>query len=193
MLKALIFGALLLLGQPLRQTPIPASRLDQQAGAGGLHFGQTGATIPNFATQFRRQGKPRLHTQLYKRLRDTTQLGGLGRPDSYWFRQGQFVGIDFISCQKRAPEHALQLLTAQYGPPLADTLAGEFYWLGQRTFIMLDLPPRRSIGGCTSVLIGSLAMLNELVVESPVRARARQLLHWQPDSIGLPKQWAVPR
>ncbi|MDO7887887.1 hypothetical protein [Hymenobacter cheonanensis] len=172
------------------QAPPPGFRLDQQASAGGVAFGQAATAIPGFAAQFRKQGRPRLRTQLYKRLQDTTQLGGLGRPDSYWFRQGQFIGIDFNSCRKQAPEQALQALTVRYGPPQADTLAGEFYWLGQRTFILLETPKGHS-GGCTSVLIGSLAMLNELVRESSVRARARQLLRWQPDSLGLPRQ--LPR
>ena len=189
-MKKLAF-CVLLLSQPFQQ--VPASlKLDQQPSAGGIGFGQTTVEISDFAAQFRKQGKPRLRTQLYKRLRDTTQLGSLGRPDSYWFRQGQFVGIDFISCRKQAPEQALHLLTARYGPPQADTLAGEFYWLGQRTFILLDTP-RNGRVGCTSVLIGSLAMLNELVVESAVRAQARRLLQWRPDSIGLPKQRAVSR
>lgn len=191
MRRLLALGALLVLCQPPRQAPRPVFKLDQQAGAAGIVFGQTTANIPSFATQFRKQGKPRLRTQLYKRLPDTTQLGSLGRPDSYWFRQGQFIGIDFSSCRKQAPEQALQALTARYGLPQADTLTGEFYWLGQRTVILLELPPKGHIGGCTSVLIGSLAMLNELVRESSVRAQARQLLHWQPDSLGLPRQ--LPR
>lgn len=187
MLKLLALSTLLLLGQPLRQAPGPTFKLDQQAGVGGVAFGRTAAEIPSFAAQFRKQGQPRLRTQLYKRRQDTTQLGLLGRPDSYWFRQGQFIGIDFSSCRKQAPAQALQALTARYGPPQADTLSGEFYWLGQRTFILLEPPKER--GGCTSVLIGSLAMLNELVVEASVRAQARQLLHWQPDSLGLPRQF----
>ena len=180
--------AAIALGLLTSQVPQPAFRLDTAGGVGGITFGQAAAAIPDFASQFRKQGKPRLRTQLYGRPQDTTRLGSLGRPRSYWFRQGQFIGIDFISCKRQAPEQALQALTARYGRPQADTLTGEFYWLGERTFILLDVPKRPS-GGCTSVLIGSLAMLNELVREAAVRAQARRVLHWQPDSLGLPRQW----
>lgn len=186
MMRAAFLSAVLAAGLLPPQAPLPTLRLDQEGGVGGIRFGQVASELAGFEGQFRKQGKPRLSTQLYQRLKDTTQLGGLGRPDSYWFRQGRFVGVDVVICRRQLVERARQSLVLRYGLPRTDSLSGESYWLGQRTFILLDNP--RGGRGCASVFIGSLAMLNELVVETAVQAQARQQLGWQPDSIGLPPQ-----
>jgi hypothetical protein len=191
-LKALVCALVWWAGPLARQEPLPTLRLDQDFGIGGIAFGQPLEQLPAFETQFRKQGKPRLRTQLYKRLNDTTQLGGLGRPASYWFRQGKFIGVDANLCHQPAANQVIQKLSSYYGPPQYDAQSGDVYWLGQRTFILVE-PAKAGIGTCSSVLIGSLALLNELVVEAPVRAQARQLLHWQPDSVGLPKQRVLRR
>lgn len=163
--------------------------LDVAGGIAGLAFGQSTAELPGFGTQFRQQGKPRMNTRIYRRLRDTVQLGGVGRPDSYWFRQSRFIGVDVFYGSRAAAEAALLLLTKKYGPAQSDsTKAGiEYYWLGNSTFIMFTLRARGS-GTGGYVMLGSLAMLNELVVETAVRTQARRQLGWHPDSLGLPKQ-----
>lgn len=166
-------------------------RLDAAGEIAGLPFGQLSAGLPDFNEQFRQQGKPRMSTRLYRRLRDTVRLGGVGQPDSYWFRQGRFIGVDVIFNTRRTGQAALKLLVARYGPAQTDSTAvgTEHYWLGKQTFIMLNVPPKGS-GSGGDVMLGSLAMLNELVRETAVRARARQL-GWHPDSLGLPKQFPV--
>lgn len=159
-------------------------RLDQEAGVGGVAFGEQMTHSTGFEHQFRKQGKPRLHTQLYTRLADTVRLGGLSAPSSYWFRNGKFVGVDLSFFSRKLVDKTVANLTARYGPPQVDAAARQWYWLGRNSFISLDV----STNGTGSLLLGSLAMLNELVAETPVRAQARQLLGWHPDAIGLPKQ-----
>jgi len=77
------------------------------------------------------------------------------------------------------------LLTAQYGPARPDTLANSWYWLGQHSYIMLEKVDKKK----GFLFIASLGMLNEQVHETAVRARARRLLGWHPDSLGLPRQY----
>jgi hypothetical protein len=79
----------------------------------------------------------------------------------------------------------LAYLTAQYGPARPDTLPDHWYWLGQQSYMLLE----RTTKNRAVLFVASLAMLNEQVYETTVRARARQLLHWQPDSLGLPRQF----
>jgi hypothetical protein len=62
-----------------------------------------------------------------------------------------------------------------------------WYWLGQRTYILYEdaLPD-------VALHVASLGMLNEQVIETAVRREARQKLGWQPDSLGLPRQFLLP-
>jgi len=169
----------------------PVFRLDAEAGVAGLAFGQLPGRIPDFGQRFRPQGKPRMQTQLYRRLRDTTLVAGIGRPDSYWFRQGKFIGVDVIPLAQLRDEDILQLLTLRYGSPKFDRPSASCYWLGRDSFIYLSPP---LVGrGRLSLMMGSLALLHELVTEAPVRAEARRRLSWQPDSIGLAPQWPKRR
>jgi hypothetical protein len=112
------------------------------------------------------------------------RLNGLGAPSSYWFREGKFIGVDLSFFPRKLVGKAVAQLTARYGPPQVDAQAKEYYWLGRDSFISLEI----SRNGNGSLLIGNLLMLNELVEETPVRAQARHILGWHPDSIGLPKQ-----
>ena len=170
-------------GWSVPQNPV-GFRLDQEAGVGGLNFGKPTTQIFDFEQQFSKQGKPRLQTQLYARTSDTVRFGSLGAPSSYWFREGKFIGVDIAFFSHKLVSKAVEQLTARYGPPQVDAQAKHWYWLGKSSFISLDV----NSNGSGSLLIGSLAMLNELVEETPVRAQARQLIGWHPDSIGLPKQ-----
>jgi hypothetical protein len=181
----------LLLCKPLSQAPPTALQLDAEAGVGGLTFGQSTNSILGFEQLFRKQGKPRKYTQLYKRLADTTQIMGIGQPDSYFFRQGKFIGVDMQPRLRWRNEDVVRLLAARYGPPKADAQSGSYYWLGQKTFIYLSPPV---VGqGRLSLLMGSLTLLHELVTEASIRAQARQQLGWKPDSIGLAPQWPKRR
>jgi hypothetical protein len=183
-MKLLVLGTLLVASElPTQQQPV-SFRLDQEAEVGGVAFGERITQIVGFEQRFRKQGKPRLRTQLYARLADTTKLGGIGAPSSYWFREGKFIGVDLSFLPRKFVAKALDQLTKRYGSPQVDAQAKHWYWLGHHSFISLDVSPN----GTGSLLIGSVAMLNELVEETPVRAQARQLLGWHPDSIGLPRQ-----
>lgn len=81
----------------------------------------------------------------------------------------------------------LQQLTALYGPARPDTVPNSWYWLGQRSYILLE----KTYPSGGQVVLASLAMLNEQVYETAVRARARRQLGWHPDSLGLPRQFPV--
>jgi hypothetical protein len=109
----------------------------------------------------------------------------LGAPDAYWFRANRFIGIDKRLASPEAITQAYQVLTAQYGPARPDTVPDSWYWLGQRSYILLEKTDKKH----GSLFIASLGMLNEQVHETAVRARARQLLSWRPDSLGLPRQY----
>ena len=97
------------------------------------------------------------------------------------------MGIDLHLTSDKAVQLALEYLTSQYGPARPDTLPDHWYWLGQRSYILLEKNGKRD----GALFIASLAMLNEQVYESAVRARARRQLGWQPDSAGLPRQFPV--
>jgi len=183
-MKLLVAGVFLVAGGWVAQQKPVSFRLDQEAGVGGLTFGTQTTQLVGFEQQFRKQGKPRLRTQLYARVDDTVRLIGLGAPSSYWFRQGKFIGIDVSFFPRKLVSQTVEQLTVRYGSPQVNVQAKEWYWLGQNSFISLSVTPK----GAGSLLIGSLAMLNELVTETPVRAQARQLLGWHPDSVGLPMQ-----
>ena len=82
----------------------------------------------------------------------------------------------------------LVFLKHKYGPSRRDSIdANTEYWLGTRTFILYEPVNPKSKGYVLHV--SSLAMLNEQVVETAVRQQARARLGWQPDSLGLPRQF----
>ena len=186
-MKTFFLGAALIAGILLPQEPLPTLRLDQEGGVGGIRFGQLATQVAGFNHQFVGIGKRWRTTRLYSRPGDTTTLGGVGAPGSYWFRQNRFIGVSLELTSDKAVQQALAHLTGQYGPAQPDTLPDHWYWLGQRSYILLEKNGKRS----GALFIASLAMLNEQVYESAVRARARRLLNWQPDSSGLPRQFPV--
>ncbi|RZL03522.1 MAG: hypothetical protein EOO62_21500 [Hymenobacter sp.] len=163
----------------------PAFRLDEVGGIGGLPFDQPAAPGVKLVSSFNGFGKRWRATVLYSRPGDTTQLGGLGPPDAYWFRANCFIGIDKILPSPNAIQRAYQVFTAQYGPARADTVPDSWYWLGQHSYVLLEkIDKKRGM-----FFVASLGMLNEQVHETAVRARARRLLGWHPDSLGLPRQY----
>lgn len=186
-MKGFILGASLAVGILLPQEPPPTLRLDQEGGVGGIQFGQLATEVAGFKRQFVGVGKRWRTTQIYRRPGDTTKLGGLGPPTAYWFRQNRFIGVDLHLTSDKAVQRALEHLTEQYGPARPDTLLNHWYWLGQHSYLLLE----RNGKNDGMVFIASLPMLNEQVYETTVRARARRLLGWQPDSIGLPRQFPV--
>jgi hypothetical protein len=179
-LSAKVIGVVFLVAS----APTPF-RLDEIGGVGGLPFGEPAPLGVNLVSRFNGVGKRWRATMLYSRPGDTTRLGGLGVPDAYWFRANRFIGIDKTLPSLAAIQQAYQLLTAQYGPAQPDTLPDSWYWLGQRSYILLEKVDKKR----GFLFIASLGMLNEQIHETAVRAQARRLLGWQPDSLGLPRQY----
>jgi len=166
------------------QAPPPAFRLDAAGGVGGLRFGEPAASVAGLRPAPGGIGKRWRTTKLYQRPGDTTRFGSLPLPATYWFRQNRFVGVDVPLPAAVLPQ-VLASLTAQYGPARPDTLPNQWYWLGQHSYILLERSTKKN----GTLFMASLAMLNEQVYETAVRARARRVLHWQPDSLGLPRQF----
>jgi len=158
-------------------------RLDAEGGVGGIRFGAAPAEVAGLRPALGGFGKRWRTTKLYVRPGDTARV--LGLPPTYWFRQNRFIGINVHLTSAAALDQALAQLTARYGPARPDTLPGYWYWLGQRSYILLDRSSKKE----GTLFVASLAMLNEQVYETAVRARARRVLSWQPDSLGLPRQF----
>ena len=172
-------------GLLLRQAPPSALRLDAAGGVGGLRFGEALTPAARLQPTLGGMGKRWRTTKLFVRPGDMTRLGGSPRPPTYWFRQNRFIGASVDMPSAQALQVALARLTAQYGPAHPDTLPDQWYWLGQRSYLLLE----RSSKNQGTLFVASLAMLNEQVYETAVRARARRLLGWHPDSLGLPRQF----
>ncbi|MVN76994.1 hypothetical protein GO988_11720 [Hymenobacter sp. HMF4947] len=175
-----------LLAAGLLQAPPAATRLDVEGGVGGVRFGEPATQIVGFARRFTGVGRRWRTTRLYSRPADTTQWHGVGPPTAYWFRQNRFIGVDIALTSAAAVQQTLQQLSALYGPARPDTLPNHWYWLGQRSYLLLELNGKKN----GVLFVASLAMLNEQVYETAVRARARRQ-GWQPDSLGLPRQFLV--
>ena len=174
----------LALGVLTSQVPRPAFRLDVAGGVGGLPFGAPATAVAGLRPVPGGIGKRWRTTKLYQRPGDTTRFGGLPLPATYWFRQNRFVGVG-VSVGAATVPQLLASLTAQYGPARPDTLPNQWYWLGQHSYLLLEQFSKKD----GTLFVASLDMLNEQVYETAVRARARRMLHWQPDSLGLPRQW----
>ena len=100
---------------------------------------------------------------------------------------GRFVGATYQLPQERKTRAIRQELIRRYGLPRPGNVANALYWLGQRTYILYeDALPN------VTLHVASLAMLNEQVIETSVRQEARNSLGWQPDSLGLPRQFPLP-
>lgn len=183
-MKLLTFGLLTVAGL-LSGATQATFRLDEAGGIGGLRFEEPAASTIKLNPSFNGLGKRWRVTTLFVRPNDTTRLGGLGAPSTYWFRADRFIGIDKTLTSADAVQQAYQLLSAQYGPAQPDTLPNSWYWLGKRSYILLEKTDKKH----GMLFMASLGMLNEQVHETAVRARARRLLGWRPDSLGLPRQY----
>ena len=180
--------SILLTAAQLTTAPVPSPDvLDQENGVAGIRFGSLDAQTPRLTPDFNSLGKRWRNTKLYHRLGDTTTLGGQAVAPAYWFRNHRFEGVTIeISLAKAAAVSAF--LKRKYGPSRPDAAIPETeYWLGTRSYILYERAYPKSRG--YELHIASLAMLNEQVLETAVRQQARARLGWQPDSLGLPRQF----
>lgn len=161
--------------------------LDAAGGVGGIPFGASEQVVPGLRQSLGLVGKRRRTTHLYFRPGDTTRVHGLAGSCAYWFRSRRFEGVTIDLPGADALTQAKARLTDLYGPARPDTLPNSWYWLGQRSYVLLEEAYPRRRGAI--VMLASLAMLNEQVHEAAVRAQARRRLGWQPDSVGLPRQF----
>lgn len=169
--------------------PMPGMQpLDVAYRVHGIPLGAAEGSVPWLRPGFGGVGKRWRHTRLYDAARpDTLTLGGQRAEVSFWFRGGRYIGATYQL--KDEPESRLirTLLTRRYGPPRQAAEPDTWYWLGRRTYILYEDSYRTTI-----VHIASLAMLNEQVAETTVRQQARATLGWQPDSLGMPRQFDAP-
>lgn len=161
--------------------------LDQRNGFGGISFGCLDTQVSGLTHIPSGIGKRWRATKLFMRQSDTTTISGQPVIPTYWFRNHHFVGVT-IDISLIQADAILAGLKWKYGPSQRDTVEVETqYWLGTRTYILYERTYPKSRGW--ELHIGSLAMLNEQVVETAVRRQARATLGWQPDSLGLPRQF----
>jgi hypothetical protein len=161
--------------------------LDQEYGFGGVRFGAVDTQVPQLVHAPSGVGKRWRNTKLFVRQGDTCKLAGFAVAPTYWFRNHRFIGATIDVPLVQAGE-VMAALNKKYGPAQRDTAAADtYYWLGKRTYILFEhfYPKART----WDLHIGSLAMLNEQVMETTVRRQARATLGWQPDSLGLPRQF----
>jgi hypothetical protein len=163
--------------------------LDSAYAVHGVPFGAAEGTIPYLRPQFSGTGKRWKISRVYGLLpqADTVTLARQLVHPEFWFRGGKFIGVTYQLRKEQKTRLILQELTHRYGPPSPGNVAGMWYWLGQRTYILYEdaLPD-------VALHVASLDMLNEQVIETAVRREARQKLRWQPDSLGLPRQFPLP-
>lgn len=169
--------------------PMPTLRaLDSVYAVHGVAFGMPKEAV-QLLSQFPGVGKRWKTTQVYTlppRADTVTLAHQLVHPE-FWFRGGRFIGATYQLKQEQKSRLVLQELTRRYGPPRPSNVAGAYYWLGKRTYILYeDALPN------VTLHIASLGMLNEQVIETSVRQEARNLLGWQPDSLGMPRQFPLP-
>lgn len=178
-----------LVSQAQSPGPLPLQSLEAAYAVHGVTFGAAEATIPYLRPQFSGTGKRWKISRVYGLLptADTVTMAGQPVRPEFWFRGGKFIGVTYQLKKEQKTRFVLQQLTRHYGPPRAGNVAGMWYWLGQRTYVLYEdaLPD-------VTLHVASLDMLNEQVIETAVRQEARQRLGWQPDSLGLPRQFPLP-
>ncbi len=161
--------------------------LDRENGFGGVCFGCLDTQVPRLTHTPSGIGKRWRTTKLFTRQSDTVTISGQAVVPTYWFRNHHFEGVT-IDVGLAQADAVLAALKRKYGPSQRDTAEAEtHYWLGARTYILYERTYPKSRGW--ELHISSLAMLNEQVVETAVRSQARAKLGWQPDSLGLPRQF----
>jgi len=185
--RALVLsGVVLLMATKLTEAP-GIELLDQENGFAGIAFGSTLEQVPGLAPTSGGLGKRWRHTKLYRRPATSVALAGEVVMPDYWFRNQHFIGVT-IDVSRAQGAAVLGYLKQKYGPSQIDSAAvGTEYWLGKRTYILFEPTYPKSRGW--ELHIAELAMLNEQVVETAVRRQARAKLGWQPDSLGLPRQF----
>lgn len=178
----------MLLGSLLIAEPTAGiGKLDQENGFGGIAFGESDSQVSGLKPVAGGIGKRWQITKLFARPADTATIAGRQVYATYWFRNHRFVGVT-IRIAKNQGEATAAWLHRQYGAARRDSIAaGTEYWLGKRTYILLEPVYPKSQGW--ELHVASLAMLNEQVAETAVRQQARLSLGWRPDSLGLPRQY----
>ncbi|MBT9394536.1 hypothetical protein KLP40_15300 [Hymenobacter sp. NST-14] len=162
--------------------------LDAAYALHGIRFGTPEGTIVGLLPQFSGVGKRWQSSHVYSLTADTATIGRQPVKPELWFRGQRFVGATYmLTKQEQKTRLIRQELERHYGPPRPGNVPGAFYWLGQRTYILYE----DALPG-VAVHIASLDMLNEQVIETSVRQDARASLGWQPDSLGLPRQFPLP-
>jgi hypothetical protein len=185
-----LLPAAVVLSAPAAQGPASPglAALDSAYAVHGIRLGAAEGSVPWLRPTMSGLGKRWQHTHLYAARPDTTFFSGQRAPASFWFRGGRYIGATYqLPRAERKSRQTPQLLTRRYGPPQAGAEPGTWFWLAGRTYILYEdaLP-------VTVVHVAGLGMLNEQVVETAVRAQARARLGWQPDSLGLPRQFDLP-
>lgn len=170
--------------------PMPALRpLDSVYAVHGVAFGTLEGTAANLRPQFSGTGKRWKTTRVYTLppQADTVTLAQQPVHPEFWFRGRRLVGTTYQLKGEQKTRSVLQALTQRYGTPRTGNVPGALYWLGKRTYILYEdaLPD-------VTLHVASLGMLNEQVIETSVRQEARNFLGWQPDSLGLPRQFPLP-
>lgn len=166
--------------------PMPSMRvLDSVYSVHGIQLGTPSHTVTWLRLEAN-LGKRWKHTDTFRLWEDTATIMHCPAVASFWFRGDQFIGVTYTLRKEEKTRAVFQELTRCYGPPRAGNVEGAFYWLGKRTYILYEdaLPS-------TIVHVASLGMLNEQVIETAVRQDARKSLGWQPDSLGLPRQFPL--
>ncbi|MBO3270595.1 hypothetical protein J4D97_08050 [Hymenobacter defluvii] len=162
-------------------------QLDSLYAVHGLMFGTAEGSAPSLQPQFSGIGKRWRTSHVYSLRTDTATLGPLPVRPEFWFRGGRFIGVTYQLPKESKTRAIRQQLVRRYGPPRTGNVMNSLYWLGERTYILYeDAVPN------VTLHIASLDMLNEQVLETTVRQEARSFLGWQPDSLGLSRQFPLP-
>jgi hypothetical protein len=163
--------------------------LDSANVVHGIRLGAAEGRTAWLRPEFGGTGKRWRHTHTFAARADTVTLVGQPATASFWFRGGRYIGAVYQVKNEQKTRAVRQQLTRRYGPPRLGNVPNTWYWLGQRTYILYE---DASPGPGAIVHVAGLAMLNEQVFETAVRQDARVALGWQPDSLGLPRQFPLP-
>ncbi|GAB2955753.1 hypothetical protein GCM10027048_22160 [Hymenobacter coalescens] len=162
--------------------------LDSAYTVHGIRLGAAEGSVPWLRPTSSGFGKRWRHTRLYAPKADTVTLCRQRADASFWFRGGRYIGATYLLPKsEQKTRRVQQMLTRRYGPPRPANVPNTWYWLGRRTYILYEDGIPQPI-----VHVAGLGMLNEQVMETSVRQEARTALGWQPDSLGLPRQFDLP-
>ncbi|RTQ48907.1 hypothetical protein EJV47_15035 [Hymenobacter gummosus] len=164
--------------------------LDSAYAVQGIRLGAAEGSVPWLRPTTNGIGKRWRTTHLYTAQADTLTLARQRVRDvTFWFRGGRYIGAVYMLAKEQKSRAVREQLTRRYGAPRTGQEPNTWYWLGRSTYILYE---DASSGPGTIVHVASLDMLNEQVFETTVRREARAALGWQPDSLGMPRQFDSP-